>query len=213
MKLMHVVQAFREKLQYGLPGKNGQILMAPTPMDEARFVTQKEGKVKKGAVLILFYPRASGCAIPFIKRPVYSGIHSGQVALPGGKWEESDQTLAQTATRETQEEIGIESEKVNLLGKLSDLYIPASNFMVSPFVGFVEKEPEFFPDEIEVERLIHCDFTQLMDKKIKKKRNLRITDHYSIMAPYYAIENEMVWGATAMILSELMVIWERDSPG
>src|SRR5690554_4109188 len=165
MKLMHVVQAFREKLKHELPGKNGQILMAPTPMDEARFVTQKQGKARKGAVLILFYPRATGCAIPFIKRPVYPGIHSGQVALPGGRWEESDQDLAQTAIRETQEEIGVESEQVQILGKLSDLFIPASNFMVSPFVGFVENEPAFIPEEREVERIIPCDFAQLMDKK------------------------------------------------
>lgn len=210
MKLDYVVQGFREKLKYELPGKSGQILMAPSPMDEARFITEKGGKAKKGAVLILFYPHANGCAIPFIKRPIYSGIHSGQVALPGGRWEESDRTLAQTAMRETEEEIGVESGKVGILGRLSDLYIPASNYMVSPFVGFVEKEPQFIPDKREVDRVIHCDFSQLMDKKIKKKKNLRMTDHYSIMAPYYEVENEMVWGATAMIVSELMVIWGRN---
>ncbi|MEX2593246.1 MAG: CoA pyrophosphatase [Anditalea sp.] len=209
MKLEQVVLILEKKLKKTLPGRKGQILMAPTPVDEARFTSKAPRMARKGAVLLLFYPGDNGCAIPFIKRPTYPGIHSAQVALPGGKWEESDGSLEVTAIRETEEEIGIDRNKVQLIGNLSNLYIPPSNFLVSPFLGFVRERPEFILDPREVDRIIHCDFVNLVNKKIRKKKSIEINNKYSVVAPYFDIEDEVVWGATAMMLSELMVIWEN----
>src|SRR5690606_38184832 len=209
MRLDQIVSVLERKLKNELPGRKGQIHMAPTPVDEARFNVLEPPHARKGAVLLLLFPDKSGCIIPFIKRPTYPGIHSGQVALPGGKWEESDQTLENTAIRETEEEIGVEGSKIQLIGKLSKLYIPPSNFLVTPFVGFTKEIPEFVPDPREVDKIIYCSFETLVDKSIRKETMIKVSKNHSIMAPYFAIEEEVVWGATAMMLSELMVIWEN----
>lgn len=208
MKLEEVVIILENKLKNKLPGRKGQILMAPTPVDEARFTANVPLNARKGAVLLLLYSGENGCAIPFIKRPTYPGIHSAQVALPGGRWEESDESLEATALRETEEEIGIDSKKIELIGRLSNLFIPPSNFLVTPFLGFIQEKPLFHPDPQEVDRIIHCDFALLMDKKIRKKKNINMNNDCIIVAPYFEIDNEVVWGATAMMLSELMIIWE-----
>lgn len=209
MKLDQVVSVLERKLKNELPGRKGQIHMAPAPVDEARFNILEPPHSRKGAVLLLLFPGKKGCTVPFIKRPIYSGIHSGQVALPGGKWEESDGELENTAIREAQEETGVQGSKIQLIGKLSKLYIPPSNFLVTPFVGFTKEIPEFVPDPREVDKMIYCDFETLVDKRIRKETMIVVNEKHSLMAPYFAIEDEIVWGATAMMLSELMVIWEN----
>jgi 8-oxo-dGTP pyrophosphatase MutT (NUDIX family) len=209
MRLDQVVSILERKLKNELPGRKGQIHMAPAPVDEARFNILEPSHARKGAVLLLLFPDKSGCMVPFIKRPTYSGIHSGQVALPGGKWEESDGALENTAIRETEEEIGVQGSKIQIIGKLSKLYIPPSNFLVTPFVGFTKERPQFVSDPREVDKMIYCGFETLVDKRIRKETMIEVNAQYSLMAPYFAIEDEIVWGATAMMLSELMVIWEN----
>lgn len=197
-----------KKLKNKLPGRNGHLLMAPTPVDEARFPDTDPPHARRGAVLVLLYPGMKGCAIPFIKRSTYKGIHSAQVSFPGGKWEDSDRDLEVTALRETQEEIGVEGKKIELIGHLSKLYIPPSNFLVTPYIGFVRHRPEFHPHPREVERIIHCDFSTLLDNKIRKKKSMKLQKDITVIAPYFDIDQEVVWGATAMILSELVMVWE-----
>ncbi|WP_143960654.1 NUDIX hydrolase [Litoribacter populi] len=209
MKLTDVIRRFERNLKKPLPGREGQILMAPEPLDEARFYTKEPKGAKRGAVLILFYPNENGVAIPFIKRPVYRGAHSGQVSFPGGKWEENDKTLETTAVRETHEEIGVDMEKVQVFGQLSRLFIPPSNFVVTPYLGFLEDKPNFQPDPREVKRVIECEFSYLIDKNIRKRKVMNFRDDLKMDVPYYDIDEEMVWGATAMMLSELMLIWDR----
>jgi 8-oxo-dGTP pyrophosphatase MutT (NUDIX family) len=182
--------------------------MAPTPVDEARFPIHDPPHARKGAVLLLLYPGEKGCAIPFIKRPTYVGFHSAQVSFPGGKWEDSDGNLETTALRETQEEIGVDGQKIDLIGHLSNLYIPPSNFLITPYIGYIQHRPEFHPHPREVERIIHCDFSILLDKKIRKKKSMTLRKEYTVLAPYFEIDQEVVWGATAMILSELLMVWE-----
>lgn len=212
MEYEQVIHSLEKKLLKTLPGRNGQILMAPVPVDEARFALKVPENARKGAVLLLFYPGSKGCAFPLIKRPTYSGIHSAQVALPGEKWEESDRNLAVTALRETEEEIGVASDRIQIFGKLSSLYIPPSNFLVVPFVGCIPEKPKFIPDHREVEKIIHCDFVQLMDKQVRKEKPVIVNRQHRLIAPYFEIGGEMVWGATAMILSELRVVWGPSSP-
>ena len=192
-----------------LPGREGQMLMAPLPMDERRFGEVDSAQVRKGAVLVLFYPGEAGCMVPFIKRPTYGGVHSGQVSLPGGKWDPEDEDLRATALRETYEEIGVSSADITVFGRLSQLYIPPSNFSVSPFLGYMEQKPQFRPDPHEVDRLITCSFEYLASRDVRKKKPLQAGVH-TLTAPYFDIDNEVVWGATAMILSELLFLWENN---
>lgn len=206
MDLESVLNTLMKKLEKPLPGKLGQQEMAPLPLDDSRF-GQREGK-RKSAVLVLFFQGPSGCMVPFIKRPSYAGVHSAQVSLPGGKWDPSDGDLQTTALRETFEEIGVFPSDVTVFGRLSHLYIPPSDFTVFPFLGYTEKTPLFQPDPREVDRLITCSFEYLTQKDNRKKMPLK-AGSYSVTAPYFDIDNEIVWGATAMILSELLYLWEN----
>jgi 8-oxo-dGTP pyrophosphatase MutT (NUDIX family) len=208
MDIGEVVKKLELMFQLPLPGRLGQITMAPQPVEEERFLSMIRDDHRKGAVLMLFYPDSGKCFIPFIKRPSYPGVHGGQIAFPGGKWEPEDKDLRITAIREAEEEIGIDGNKVQILGKLSDVYIPPSNFMVSPYIGFVEEKPSFNPDPKEVERIINCPFSMILDKNIRKKTNVKASSGLNLEAPYFDIEREVVWGATAMMLGEFTYLWD-----
>jgi 8-oxo-dGTP pyrophosphatase MutT (NUDIX family) len=208
MRFDTVLEQLTEALKQPLPGKVGQMAMAPLPIDEDRFAEVDLPTARKGAVLLLLYPDKEACMVPFIKRPLYDGIHGGQISLPGGKWEPTDVSLAYTAQRETEEEIGVMMDKMKILGRLSRLYIPPSNYMVEPFIGFVESKPKFSPDPREVDRIITCSFAHLINRHTRKHKELRIREDYLLSAPYFDIDDEVVWGATAMILGELLHIWE-----
>jgi 8-oxo-dGTP pyrophosphatase MutT (NUDIX family) len=159
--------------------------------------------------LILFYEKHNLVHTVLIKRPVYEGVHSGQVAFPGGKWEVADKSLYHTAIRESAEEIGILPEKVEFIGKLTDLYIPPSNYIVSPFVGIYNHIPTFSPDPNEVSAVIEIPLNEL----------LRLTDPFqlvefilpggiSLQSPGFDYQGNIVWGATAMILNEFLILWK-----
>ena len=207
MELIKVVKKLERLLKEPLPGRLGHLTMLPQPIDEKRFSVREDHR--KGAVLMLFYPDSHNSFVPFIKRPEYPGVHSGQIAFPGGKWEPSDIDLSVTALRESEEEIGVYSEKVTLLGKLSDVYIPPSNFLVSPYIGFISEKPDFKPEPKEVERIISCPFPVLLDKEIRKLTQVKGSSGPRFETPYFDIENEVVWGATAMMLGEFTYLWEN----
>ncbi len=209
MEFEQIIKKIERMLKNPLPGRTGQMMMSPKPVDESRFAAYEPKNPRKGAVLMLFYPDENQSLVPFIKRPSYEGVHSGQVAFPGGKWEKEDEDLSHTALREAEEEIGIAQEKVKLIGRLSDLFIPPSNFLVSPFIGYLEDKPDFNPDPFEVERIINCPVHQLTDVSIRKEGEITVRDKYQLRAPYFDIDNEMVWGATAMMLGEFMYLWEN----
>jgi 8-oxo-dGTP pyrophosphatase MutT (NUDIX family) len=207
MELIKVIKRLEILLQNPLPGRLGHLTMLPQPIDEKRYSIREDHR--KGAVLMLFYPDSNSSFVPLIKRPEYPGVHGGQISFPGGKWEPEDADLSVTALREAEEEIGVYSEKVNLLGKLSDVYIPPSNFLVAPYIGFVEEKPVFKPDVNEVERIISCPFPLLLDKEIRKQTQVKGSSGVSFQTPYFDIENEVVWGATAMMLGEFTYLWDN----
>ncbi|MCH7409279.1 CoA pyrophosphatase [Belliella sp. DSM 111904] len=209
MEFEKVIERVQKMLESPLPGRVGQLSMSPRPVDESRFGNMVPDDVRKGAVLILFYPDKSNAFVPFIKRPSYDGPHGGQVALPGGKWDDTDADLSFTALREAEEEIGVDAAKVELIGNLSDLFIPPSNFLVRPYLGFINQKPKFVPDPYEVDRIIQCQVNQLIDKKIRKEGEIVVRGNYKLQAPYFDIDSEMVWGATAMMLGEFMYLWEN----
>jgi 8-oxo-dGTP pyrophosphatase MutT (NUDIX family) len=134
--------------------------------------------------------------------------HSGQISFPGGKLEDSDPSPAFAALRETEEEIGVEMNKVNLLGKLTDLYIPVSNFLVYPFVGFMEEEPVFRRQESEVASIVESPLDHLLTPETRGVTHLSIQNGLTIPdVPYFDVDGHVVWGATAMMLNEFLELF------
>jgi 8-oxo-dGTP pyrophosphatase MutT (NUDIX family) len=161
---------------------------------------------KLGSVLLLLYPGADGAInFPLIKRPDYTGTHSGQVSFPGGK-AEAGETKIQTALREAEEEVGVHPFDVTVLGVLSDFYVVPSNIMVTPVVGYTSKRPDFVPNKIEVVRIMEGDVRDLLPSESIHVGEIVVAKVYKLQAPHFMIDNEMVWGATAMILNEFRTI-------
>jgi 8-oxo-dGTP pyrophosphatase MutT (NUDIX family) len=156
--------------------------------------------------LIALFERQGEIFFPLIQRPEYTGIHSGQIGLPGGKIEDHDKDRDETALRETEEEIGIDSKNIRILGRLSELYVQASHYNVLPVVGYLPYIPEYKPDPTEVSRVIEASIKDLIVDEKRKVKELLIREKYNIIAPYFEINDEIVWGATAMILSEFSAI-------
>jgi 8-oxo-dGTP pyrophosphatase MutT (NUDIX family) len=125
--------------------------------------------------------------------------------------EPTDPDILFTALREAEEEIGIDAGKVEVLGRLSDLYIPASNFLVTPVVGLIDQKPSFVPEQREVARIITTEVISLFHPEVRKQTQLAVGGGMYLNTPYFAVEQEVVWGATAMILSELVQVLEQKS--
>ncbi len=159
---------------------------------------------RKGAVLALLYPHQEKTFIALMKRNDYEGVHSGQVSLPGGKFEDDDKTLQNTALREAQEEVGINQKSVEILGTLSPVYIPPSNFLVTPFLGISNNRPEFQTDPVEVASLIEAPIDYLLRRDLLKEKPMFLqVFNTKVKVRYFDIDGHVVWGATAMILSEI----------
>jgi len=198
----------KRQLKKPLPGWEAQKLMAPTfREEEIKQAGRAKLKSRKSAVLILLYEKKGQFYVPFIRRSEYKGVHSGQISLPGGQFEETDSSFENTARRETEEEIGISRDEIVILGQISDLYIPPSNFLVKPFVGYLSKNPEFITDPTEVQKLIEIPLAAFYaENVIGKKDFISSSTHRTKKAPYYEVNNVEIWGATAMIISELLEI-------
>ncbi|HEX9650703.1 MAG TPA: CoA pyrophosphatase, partial [Cyclobacteriaceae bacterium] len=178
--------------------------------ENSRFNYSEIKGYKESSVLVLIFPQNGSAYIPLIKRPDYDGIHSGQISLPGGKREVQDKNLVDTALRETWEEIGAQINQIKILGSLTPLYIPPSNFMVNPFVGFVESKPQFKIDPVEVQKIIEAPVSyfvegnNVLNKEIEIiRKSGKANEVIKLETPYFDLEGEVLWGATAMILSEL----------
>ena len=205
MAFEKMIQSLESALSLALPGREVQFEMAPETSIKNHTEPSITSNAKESSVLILLYPDANSVKTVLILRNVYDGVHSGQVSFPGGKYEKHDHTLINTALREAQEEIAIRAEDVCVIGKLSKLYIPPSNFNVLPVVGYSIKKPLFECDKKEVQKVIEISIFDLLDKQFKKIKTINVRGK-RIIAPAYEIEGVTIWGATAMIISELMAI-------
>jgi len=199
----------KNALQLPLPGLTAQNKMAPSSRQTAD-VSNLNLPPIQSSVLILLHHSKEGITIPFIQRPLYDGPHSGQISLPGGKQENIDKNNWETALRETREELGIETGDIEFLGELTQLYIPHSNFYVSPQVGYIHKKLKFNPCPFEVSEIIEASAYDLLTQNYKTKNiNNR---GVNIEAPYYEIKDKHIWGATAMVISELIEIFNTRAP-
>ena len=199
-------------LEGPLPGVDSHDKMMrvkrPTP-DEIR----KQGiPFKESAVLILIYPINQVPHTVLILRPSYDGVHSGQVSFPGGKMEPDDKDLIDTALREADEEVNIKRENIEIIGTLSELYIPPSQFIVQPVVAYTNQEPNFIPDVREVKQVIPTPISRIMDGDVVKEKDIFLPKYNTtINTLYFDINSQVVWGATAMMLAELREILEEIS--
>jgi len=204
--MKNYIDQLKLELEEPLPGLDAQIEMShvlrrsvkPAPLD-----------AQKAGVLILLFPKNEEWQIALTQRTskYANDKHKGQMSFPGGKMEASDKDIIETALRETEEEIGVGRHKINVLGKLTTLYIPVSNFLVQPVIGYVEKEPEFKLEENEVEELVSSSVKVICSVDVRKKKNLSISKQMTLNhVPYFDIQDKVVWGATAMILSEFVAI-------
>lgn len=193
-------------MQLPLPGRTAHWRMGSSFARNLQRASSADNALL-ASVLVLFYPVDNEPHIVLIKRESGVGAdkHRGQVAFPGGKLEPSDADLSMAALRESHEEIGVSPHEVRLLGALTPLYIPVSNFLVHPFVGVAEQRPNFFPDPSEVAYIIETPLAALQDKRNRKMKEMTLGNGFVLPdVPYFDIQNETVWGATAMILSELL---------
>ena len=166
---------------------------------------------KKGAVLILLYRQdiySSDWKFPLIQRPHYQGVHGGQISFPGGKKDIEDIDLHQTACREMQEEIGVSGKNIRIIGSMSKLDIEASNHLVLPVIGFMDRKPIFTPHPYEVAEIIQISLADLFKKNVVKEKDLQIGG-VTLRVPYYDVDDRFIWGATAMIINELMTMIKK----
>ncbi len=191
--------------QSSLPGVDSQFKLAPSIRKKiGKSVDLNVLKPRKAAVLSLIYPDVNNeMQMVFMLRKTYEGVHSNQISFPGGKVEKQDKNLKYTALRETYEEIGVCSNDVLVLKEMTDVYIPPSNFLVKPFLGFTKSRPDFILEEKEVERLIEIPLKSILSSDSLTEKEISSSYAKSMKVPAFEFNNDVVWGATAMMLSEI----------
>jgi len=206
-KFEEFISQLSEQLKAPLPGLAAQLKLEPAtrrnyPLDPVA------AKARLSSILILFFPEAGKTKVVLIQRPEYNGVHSGQIAFPGGKKEESDKSIIDTALRETFEEVGVDPKRIKIIGKLSELYIPPSNFLVEPFIGYINERPNFIAEPSEVSELVLVDLDDLLDEASLQKREIPVRG-MKAEVPCYFVNEKVIWGATSMIISELLEVIKR----
>lgn len=198
--------------KYDLPGRKSQLELAAH-----RALSSTPGKnVKEAGVLLLLYPSRERDLnhLCLIQRPSFNSRdpHSGQVSFPGGKRESHDRNLWETAIRETEEEVGVPSAKVMEMGQLTNLFIPVSNFQVSPFVGYIDFHPSFRPQKNEVAEILSPSVSDLLEPNAIQKTDLQLRAKLKLKdVPHFHLGGKVVWGATAMILNEFRLFLKTAS--
>jgi 8-oxo-dGTP pyrophosphatase MutT (NUDIX family) len=189
-----------------LAGLKAQMALAPPHRDAYDLDKIVSLKPTPAAVMIILYPDVQGQArLVLMQRSNYQGHHARQISFPGGKKEKSDVGLLEAAIRETEEEIGLDLDKEKVLRALTQLYIPPSNFVVQPYVSLLDETPDFKPN-YEVEKLILPTLTDILNINSIQMRSLTTRGNREIQSPCFILSGEVVWGATAMILSELRTL-------
>ena len=202
--------ALSNALKGPLPGTAAHQKMVNYDRPSVEEALRRRDGAKQSAVLVLLYPKMDLLHTILMLRTPYEGVHGSQVSFPGGKREPEDPDLLRTALRETNEEIGIETGSFEILGQLSEIYIPPSKFLVTPYVAYSNDPGPFDPDPLEVSEVIEAPLLALLDESnVKEKKIFVQTVQAYINARYFDVNGHVVWGATAMIISELKEVLNR----
>lgn len=201
--LEQVINRLKKVLEQDLPGQDAQYLMAPLNRERIEPEILKVNYYKPSAVMIVLCEDENDqLFIPLTQRMTYNGVHSGQVSLPGGKYDEQDGDLMVTAMRECYEEIGIKD--LEILGKLTELFIPVSSFRVQPYLAACKiKNPVMINQEREVKTILRMQLSALLSNETVRHGSIEVMENLKVKTPWFDVNGHQVWGATAMILSEL----------
>jgi 8-oxo-dGTP pyrophosphatase MutT (NUDIX family) len=187
-------------LQEELPGREAHKKMMP--FSHSLNASPSSDSVKQSAVLLLIYPTKDELHFCLTQRNSQLKYHPGQISLPGGQCEKFETNPKETALRETEEEIGVDRKQICILGQLSKLYIPVSNFNITPYLGWASKKPKFTINTNEVEQLISLPLHSIFENRYKTQQKVVLpSGEYEV--PCYNIEGHIIWGATSMMISEL----------
>lgn len=202
-----VIETLSHRLKFNLPGVEAHARMAPTHRKPLMTSSANTDNYKIAAVLALLVPNAETGSpqLVLIERSVGPVSHSGQISFPGGK-REGNEDLVATALREANEELGIQPEQVVLLGALTSLYIPPSNFLVHPFLGYMSSLPDFILNEAEVKRVLLPPLTAFLEEGNISMETFISTGGQSVQAPNYTVNDVSIWGATAMMIAEISAL-------
>ena len=197
-----LIENIIENLKQPLPGKEAHKELAPYRNEIELDFKNKNPKI--ASTLLLIYPKNDSLFFCLIQRNEYKGTHSNQISFPGGK-NEIGESMKETALRETMEEIGVDPISINIIGELTQVFVPPSNFLIQPFVGYCDFTPVFKPDKREVKKIIEVNIKALFKKdviKVKKMSFKKSSGKIKFDVPYLDLNNKIVWGATSVILNE-----------
>lgn len=201
-------ERLKQKLMEPKPGRDAHDKMSSLKR-QTETPDEIPGNARKAAVLILLKENEDSLVFPLIQRPSYDGVHSGQMAFPGGKYDETDEDLIETALRECSEEIGINVDRDKVLGTLSDIYIPPSNMHVVPVVANYNQVFDYDIDEYEVDKVVETTIAHIQNIDNQKEYVINLDNGLKYKTPAFDVYGHTVWGATAMILSELLMVIEK----
>ena len=197
-------RTLRVRLAETLPGLEAKMRFAPAPQRTGWKAGYYPEDARVAAALLLVYPGADGPAVPLTVRASGLARHAGQISLPGGA-ADAGETLAETALREAQEEIGVDPASVRVLGELTPVHVLVSGFTLHPVVGVTHERPSFVAAEGEVAQILEVSLDDLRDAS-RIRRGTRIREGVAIEYPYFDLLGHQVWGATAMVLGEFVCL-------
>ena len=198
------VEQVRERLREPLPGLEAQLRMGPPQRGAPEQWTEAQQHARRAAVLVLLYPFQNTTGLVLTQRHADLRDHSGQIAFPGGSID-GEETPVEAALREGWEEVGVDPKMPDVLGTMTDLYIPPSDFTVTPVVASIGERPVFRPQEEEVDTIIEVPLTALLDARSRRSA-LWTLQGREVEIPYFDFEGYEIWGATAMMLAELLAL-------
>jgi 8-oxo-dGTP pyrophosphatase MutT (NUDIX family) len=205
MSLEELIRELDKRLKDPLPATAAHELLRARPVSGQFPDFGHKLPPRPGSVLLLLFEENGVIKLPLTKRATYKGAHSAQISFPGGKAEAGENPV-QAALREAEEEIGIHQADVQVIGQLSEFNVIPSNFLVTPIVGSLNYVPVFKPDPREVDRIIFVEITDLIRDDAVYEEEILAAGVYPMIAPHFLIENEIVWGATAMMLNEFRMV-------
>lgn len=204
-EIEHIISRLKEELNNPLPGKaaHSKVLPSERPLDPP-----SAEKINEAGVLMLLFPDKGELNTVFIRRPSFMKNHAGQIAFPGGQFELKDRNLMETALREAEEEIGINAKQIEIIGQLSPFYVRVSNFFIQPFIGWTPDIPAFQIDTNEVTGIHIIPIDDFVNPGSLQSQKVDTTQGFNEF-PGYLIDDIFIWGATAMILSEFIEVYEK----